>query len=108
MTGILQIQGLLFIPVLAWIWATMNTTTALALTAYLGPVGLINNVLGPIVMSHGLSTPMLVIFIGLLGGALAHGVIGLFIGPIVLAVTWELIAAWMKHETAPAKEAADV
>ena len=107
-TGILQVQGLLFIPVLAWVWTSMDTTTALALTAYLGPVGLINNVLGPIVMSHGLSTPMLVIFIGLIGGAVAHGVIGLFIGPIVLAVTWELIAAWMKHEPAPAKEPADV
>jgi predicted PurR-regulated permease PerM len=107
-TGILQVQGLLFIPVLAWIWTSMDTTTALALTAYLGPVGLINNVLGPIVMSHGLSTPMLVIFIGLIGGAVAHGVIGLFIGPIVLAVTWELIAAWMKHEPAPVKEPADV
>ncbi len=107
-TGILQIQGLLFIPVLAWIWTSMPTATALGLTAYLAPVGLLNNVLGPIVMSHGLTTPMLVIFIGLLGGAVTHGVIGLFIGPIVLAVTWELIAAWMKHEAAPIEEPADM
>jgi predicted PurR-regulated permease PerM len=79
----------------------METTTALALTAYLGPVGVLNNVLSPIVMAHGLKTPMLVIFIGLMGGALAHGIIGLFIGPIVLAVTWELIAAWIQHEETP-------
>jgi predicted PurR-regulated permease PerM len=32
-----------------------------------------------------------------IGGALAHGIIGLFLGPIVLAVTWELIAAWVKY-----------
>ena len=100
-TGILQVQGLLFIPVLLWIWTSMETTTALALTAYLGPVGVLNNVLNPIIMAHGLKTPMLVIFIGLMGGALAHGIIGLFIGPIVLAVTWELIAAWIKHEETP-------
>ena len=91
-SGILQIQGLVFIPVLIWTWTSMQTTAALALTAYLAPVGLINNVLSPIVMAHGLKTPMLVIFIGLIGGAVAHGIIGLFIGPIVLAVTWELIS----------------
>ena len=99
-TGILQVQGLLFIPVLLWIWTSMETTTALALTAYLGPVGVLNNVLSPIVMAHGLKTPMLVIFIGLMGGVLTHGIIGLFVGPIVLAVTWELVAAWIQHEEA--------
>ena len=71
-SGILQIQGLVVFPVLVWIWASMQTTTALALTAYLLPVGLLNNVLGPIVMAHGLKTPMLVIFVGLMGGAVAH------------------------------------
>ena len=100
-TGILQIQGLFFIPVLLWVWTSMDTTTALALTAYLVPVGVLNNVLNPIIMAHGLKTPMLVIFIGLMGGALAHGIIGLFVGPIVLAVTWELAAAWIKHEETP-------
>ncbi len=100
-TGILQIQGLLFIPVLLWIWTSKDKTTALALTAWLGPVGILNNVLSPFVMAHGLKTPMLVIFIGLMGGVVAHGIIGLFIGPIVLAVTWELFAAWMAHEDAP-------
>ncbi len=100
-TGILQIQGLLFIPVLIWIWSSMDTTTALALTAYLGPVGILNNVLSPFVMAHGLKTPMIVIFIGLMGGVVTHGIIGLFIGPIVLAVTWELFAAWMTHEDGP-------
>lgn len=99
-SGILQVQGLVFIPVLIWVWTSMQTTTALALTAYLAPVGLINNILSPIVMAHGLKTPMLVIFVGLMGGAVAHGIIGLFIGPIVLAVTWELIVAWFKHEEA--------
>jgi len=39
-----------------------------------------------------------VIFIGVLGGTLAHGLIGLFVGPIVLAVGWELLAAWMREE----------
>jgi predicted PurR-regulated permease PerM len=39
-----------------------------------------------------------VIFIGVVGGTLAHGVIGLFLGPVVLAVAWELLVAWMNDD----------
>jgi predicted PurR-regulated permease PerM len=60
-------------------------------------VTLLDNVLKPIVMGHGLKTPMLVIFIGVLGGTIAHGIVGLFVGPIILAVGWELLAAWMRE-----------
>jgi predicted PurR-regulated permease PerM len=49
-------------------------------------------------MGRGLTTPMVVIFIGLLGGTLAHGIVGLFIGPIILAVGWELMMAWIKDD----------
>jgi predicted PurR-regulated permease PerM len=48
-------------------------------------------------MGRGLTTPTAVIFIGVIGGTLAHGIVGLFIGPIILAVAWELMTAWM-HE----------
>jgi predicted PurR-regulated permease PerM len=98
--GILQFPGLVQIPVLIWSWTTMPAAAALAFTVCMVPVGLINNILSPIVMAHGLKTPMLVIFAGVLGGAVAHGIIGLFLGPIVLAVTWELIAAWAEQEKA--------
>jgi predicted PurR-regulated permease PerM len=47
-------------------------------------------------MGRTLTTPMPVIFIGLVGGTLAHGIVGLFVGPIILAVGWELMAAWMR------------
>ncbi|MGO9986542.1 MAG: AI-2E family transporter [Rhodomicrobium sp.] len=99
--GILQFPSIVLLPVMIWSWVTMPLTAALVFTAYIVPVGLINNILSPIVMAHGLKTPMLVIFIGVMGGAVAHGIIGLFLGPIVLAVTWELIVAWVKHEEAP-------
>jgi predicted PurR-regulated permease PerM len=98
--GILQFPGIVVLPVTIWSWTAMPLTAALAFTAYMVAVGLINNILSPILMAHGLKTPMLVIFIGVMGGALAHGIIGLFLGPIVLAVTWELIAAWVKQEEA--------
>jgi predicted PurR-regulated permease PerM len=40
-----------------------------------------------------------VILIGVIGGALAHGLIGLFVGPIVLSITWQLLAAWIREGT---------
>ena len=75
----------------------METGTALLFTAYMVPVNLIDNILRPIVMGRGLKTPMLVILIGVIGGTLAYGITGLFLGPIVLAVIWELLAAWVKE-----------
>lgn len=56
-------------------------------------------------MGRGLNTPMLVIFIGVLGGMLAHGIVGLFVGPIILAVTWELTMAWIREERTDAAAA---
>lgn len=96
--GIIQIgPSIVILEVLVWCWSTMETTTALLFTVYLIPVSLLDNVLKPIVMGHGLKTPMLVIFIGVLGGTIAHGIVGLFVGPIILAVGWELLAAWMRE-----------
>jgi predicted PurR-regulated permease PerM len=42
---------------------------------------------------------MLVIFIGVLGGTLAHGLMGLFVGPIVLSIAWQLLVAWIYDDT---------
>ena len=95
--GIIQIgASIILIPVIIWSWTAMDTTAALIFTAYMVPVTLLDNVLRPIVMAHGLTTPMLVIFVGVIGGTIAHGIIGLFIGPIVLAVGWELLVAWIR------------
>lgn len=99
--AVLQIgSAVVLFPVIIWIWATKDLAVALPLTIYLLIVGLADNVLKPLLMGRGLSTPTLVIFIGVLGGMLAHGILGLFVGPIILAVTWELIMAWIREERA--------
>jgi predicted PurR-regulated permease PerM len=59
------------------------------------PINLLDNLLRPIVMGRGLKTPILVILIGVIGGTLAYGITGLFLGPIVLAVIWELFVSWI-------------
>jgi predicted PurR-regulated permease PerM len=97
--GILQIgSAVIVIPVLIWIWATKSSIAALVITLCLLPASLADNVLKPIVMGRGLTTPALVIFLGVIGGTLAHGIVGLFIGPIILAVAWELLTAWVRDD----------
>jgi predicted PurR-regulated permease PerM len=62
-------------------------------------VNLIDNVLRPLVMGRGLDTPIVVILIGLIGGAISLGITGLFLGPIILAVIWELFRAWVREQS---------
>jgi predicted PurR-regulated permease PerM len=100
--GIIQIgPSVVLIPLIIWSWTMMETTTATALlfTAYMLPVSLLDNVLRPLVMGHGLETPILVILIGVIGGTIAFGLTGLFLGPIILAVIWELLIVWVREES---------
>jgi predicted PurR-regulated permease PerM len=95
--GIIQIgPSVILIPVLIWSWMKMETWAALIFTSYIVPVILIDNVLRPVIFARGLKTPMLVIIVGVIGGTLSNGIIGLFVGPIVLAVTWELLVAFVR------------
>lgn len=97
--GIVQIgPSIILIPLIIWYWTAMDTGSALLFTAYMVPVNLIDNFLRPIVMGRGLKTPILVILIGVIGGTLAYGITGLFLGPIVLAVIWELLTAWIREQ----------
>lgn len=99
--GIIQIgPSVILIPVIIWSWTLLDTTSALLFTAYMVPVNLLDNLLRPIVMGRGLKTPMLVILVGVIGGTLAYGITGLFLGPIVLAVIWELLVAWIRDTEA--------
>ncbi|TWB83763.1 putative PurR-regulated permease PerM [Bradyrhizobium sacchari] len=106
--SIVQIgAAIVLVPVVIWIWMDKDVTTAVPLTIFLVVVGLLDNILKPLVMGRGLSTPTLVILIGVIGGTLAHGIIGLFIGPIILAVAWELAAAWIRIDRSAALQAQD-
>ena len=87
--------NIVMIPVIIWAWFSLPTLTAAVLTAYTAPLLLVDNVLRPIVMARGLQTPMVVILAGVICGTLAGGLIGLFIGPVVLAVLYELVTAWI-------------
>jgi predicted PurR-regulated permease PerM len=92
--GVIQIgPSVILVPLIVWSWFAMDTTTAILFTLYMVPVNLLDNILRPLV-AKGLKTPMLVILIGVLGGTLVHGIMGLFVGPIILSIAWQLLAVW--------------
>jgi predicted PurR-regulated permease PerM len=99
--GIVQIgPTIIIIPVIIWYWFTRDAMPAFLFTAYMVPVNLLDNVLRPLLITRGLNTPMPVIFLGVLGGTIAHGLIGLFVGPIILAIAWQLLVVWTREESA--------
>jgi predicted PurR-regulated permease PerM len=86
--------GLVLVPMIAWAFYSWPISTAFALTAVAVPIMIVDNVLKPLLISRGLTTPMAVILIGVIGGTLSYGLLGLFLGPVVLSVFYELLRAW--------------
>ncbi len=77
-------------------FSTLSGAAAIGLMVWCMAVGLVDNVLKPILFGRGVRVPMLVIFMGALGGMLTMGIIGLFLGSVVLAVGFELFKAWLE------------
>ena len=84
------------IPVLIWAFGHMNIGWTIALLIWSIPVGIMDNFLRPILISRGVDLPMLLIIGGVIGGLISFGVIGLFIGPVILAVTYTLLQGWIR------------
>jgi predicted PurR-regulated permease PerM len=83
--------------VLIYVWSHSTTTTALLLTIWIIPVGLLDNILKPIMMGKGAPAPMIIIFLGSLGGFMYSGFIGLFTGAVILSLGYRLFDAWLKE-----------
>ena len=89
-------------PSAIYVFATAETFTAVLFLIWSVFVTLLENVLKPILLGRGAQVPMAVIFIGAIGGFLAHGIIGLFVGAVVLALGYTLFRAWL-HEGSESK-----
>ncbi|MDX1332998.1 MAG: AI-2E family transporter, partial [Robiginitalea sp.] len=70
-------------------------TSAVIFAIYMFAVSLADNILKPIFLGKGLQTPIIIILIGSIGGMLLHGIIGLFVGAVVLAVAHRLYTFWV-------------
>ena len=98
--GIAQLPAMLLsLPAIAFIWWTgdMSTTINVLLTLYLLVAAMADNVLKPILLGRGVEAPMPVILLGALGGMIMSGIIGLFIGAVLLAVGYIVFMEWVDH-----------
>ena len=91
--------GPVLVAGIVWLYWTGSPGWATALIVWAILVGpLVKNVLGPILMKKGAHLPLLLILPGVLGGLIAFGLVGIFIGPMVLAVSYRLLEAWVCEE----------
>ena len=94
--GIVQVPVLLVtLPAIAWAFSAMSTTAAIIFTVWSVIAGLSDAVLKPMLIGHGLEVPMPIILLGVIGGVMAFGLIGLFIGAVILAVGYVLFYEWL-------------
>ena len=79
-----------------YIWSTGDTLTAVLLTVWMLFVGVVDNIIKPFMMGIGAPAPMLIVFIGTIGGFILSGFIGLFTGAIILSIGYKLIIEWLE------------
>jgi len=99
MLAIAQIGPLLVLgPAVAWLYWSSSTGWGTFLLLWTVVVGTMDNFLRPILIKKGADLPLLLIFVGVVGGLIAFGLIGIFVGPVVLAVAHTLLSAWIDEE----------
>jgi predicted PurR-regulated permease PerM len=97
--AVVQVPTLLvLVPIIVWVFASKSTGVAVLFAIWGTAVGLSDNVLKPLLLGRGSSVPTVVIFIGAIGGFVRAGIIGLFVGAVVLAVGHDLFKWWLESE----------
>jgi predicted PurR-regulated permease PerM len=89
------------IPAVIWLFWNEQTGWGSALLVWSLVVGTMDNVLRPYLIRKGADLPLLLIFAGVIGGLIAFGIVGLFVGPVVLAVAYTLLTQWMGEQDSP-------
>lgn len=98
-TAVIQLPTLLILgPVMLYVFSTASTFTAVAFMIWALFAGSCDTFLKPILLGRGAQVPMLVIFIGAIGGFMGSGIIGLFVGAIVLSLGYRLFIAWFDEK----------
>lgn len=86
------------LPAVIYVFSTAEPLTAILFLAWSIFVSVIDNILRPILLGRGVDVPMPVIIIGTIGGMLHSGIIGLFVGAVILALGYKLLLAWLESE----------
>jgi predicted PurR-regulated permease PerM len=94
--AVVQAGVLVLVPAVIYVFATASVTKAVVFLVWCIIVGLMDNILKPLLLGRGVAVPIAVVFFGAIGGFMAMGVIGLFVGAIVLSVGYKLALAWLR------------
>ena len=92
---------LILLPAVLYAFSTADTLPASLFAVWSLIVGVLDNFLKPLLLGRGVDAPMLVIFVGAIGGFLSMGIIGLFVGSVVFVLFHTLLTTWLAEETAP-------
>lgn len=99
--------GLLMVPMAIWLHLQGNTSWAIFLGAYgVLFVGTVDNIIRPLLIGRGNSLPMLLILVGVMGGLLAYGFVGIFLGATLLAVVYTMLMAWLDNRAVGPEDSA--
>ena len=102
--AVLQVGVLVLIPAVLYMFAISSVTKAIIFLIWCAAVGLMDNFLKPLLLGRGVAVPMAVVFLGAIGGFVALGLVGLFVGAIVLSVGYKLFLAWLDQSPTAAEE----
>lgn len=103
--AVAQLPTLLVLgPIVIYVFSTASMVTAVVFMIWSIFVGLCDNFLKPILLGRGVQVPMIIVFIGAIGGFVTSGIIGLFIGAIVFVVGYQLFLAWLHQSATPIEE----
>jgi predicted PurR-regulated permease PerM len=106
--GIVQISpGLVIIPTIIYVFSTAATVPAVIYMIYMVAVSLSDNILKPILLARGVPVPMAVIFIGAIGGFILSGIVGLFVGAVIIVLGYDLFMYWLNADDPEPEQAAE-
>lgn len=105
--AIVQLPPIIVIaPIAVWVFSVADPVPATIFAVYMFAVSMSDAFLKPMLLGRGVDVPMLVILIGAIGGAITSGIVGLFIGAVILALGYQLLISWMALENDVSDEAA--
>lgn len=97
--AVLQVGIVVLIPAVVYVFAISSVTTSVIFLVWCIIVALLDNVLKPLLLGRGVAVPIVVVFLGAIGGFVALGIIGLFVGAIVLSVGYKLFLVWLGRDS---------
>ncbi len=103
--AVVQLPTLLILgPIIVYVFSTSSTVIAVVFAIWCILVGISDTFLKPLLLGRGVDVPMLIIFIGAIGGFMTSGIIGLFVGAIIFSLGYKLFLEWLDEDTHPERE----